>query len=128
MSLGDNLKRLRKDKGWTQGDLAKKTEIKLGHISKIERDETDPKLSTLYKLIEALDCSSDSLMETSKTISPALKAAFERAENLPDDKKLTIIDLIDNYCIANSMKEMMEGDRQFFRMKGEYKTVIDEIK
>lgn len=127
MSLGSNLKRLRKDKGWTQGDLAKIAGIRLGHISKIERDETDPKLSTMMKLIEALDCSSDGLLESNKTLSSALKAAFERAENLPDSKKLIVIDLIDNYCISNSMKEMMDSDRKFFNVKGKYKPAVDEI-
>ena len=43
MSIGENLKRLRRDKGWTQGELADNCGIRLGQISKIERDETDPK-------------------------------------------------------------------------------------
>jgi len=61
------------------------------------------------------------------TISSGLKAAFERADNLPDEQKVTVIDLIDNYCIANSMKQMMDGDRQFFRMKGEMEYAKNDI-
>ncbi|WP_399495558.1 helix-turn-helix domain-containing protein, partial [Streptomyces sp. P9(2023)] len=44
MSIGENLKRIRRDKGWTQSELANNCGIRLGQISKIERNETDPKL------------------------------------------------------------------------------------
>lgn len=102
MSLGENIKRLRRDKGLTQGELAQMADIKLGHISKLERNESDPKLSTIYKLMNAFNCSADTLlMDPDKTpIDGILKAAFERAINLPETNKRVVIDLIDKYCIA----------------------------
>ncbi|EOA2565072.1 helix-turn-helix domain-containing protein, partial [Vibrio vulnificus] len=62
MSIGENLKRLRRDKGWTQGELADNCGIRLGQISKIERNETDPKLSTIYAITKALDCTPNALL------------------------------------------------------------------
>jgi transcriptional regulator with XRE-family HTH domain len=55
-------RRMRRHKGWTQGDLAERAGIKINHVSKLEQDETDPKLSTLYKLMHAFSCSPDSLL------------------------------------------------------------------
>tara|TARA_R110002124_G_C8930474_1_gene511950 strand:+ start:960 stop:1313 length:354 start_codon:yes stop_codon:yes gene_type:complete len=110
MSLGANLKRLRQDKGWTQGDLSKASGVKLGHVSRIERDDTDPKLSTIYKLIECLECSPDALLMDKERVgmSAQLKATFERAEKLADGEKATIIDLIDKYCVASGVQGLLE--------------------
>ncbi|MFW9996984.1 MAG: CBS domain-containing protein [Candidatus Odinarchaeota archaeon] len=48
------LKRLRKEKKWTQEELAKHTSISQAHIAKIESGVTDPRLSTVNKLLKAL--------------------------------------------------------------------------
>ena len=42
MALGENLRRLRKEKGWTQHELAERAGIKLTHISTLEKVESDP--------------------------------------------------------------------------------------
>ena len=62
MSIGENVKRLRRDKGWTQGELADKSKLGLNLISKIERHSPDIKSSTIYKLMDALNCNSDMLL------------------------------------------------------------------
>jgi len=110
MSLGANIKQLRHNKGWTQGDLSKASGVKIGHVSKLERDDTDPKLSTIYRLMDALECSADALLRDSDKVGVAgeLKAAFERAEQLPDAEKATVIDVIDKYCQAVGMMELMD--------------------
>jgi transcriptional regulator with XRE-family HTH domain len=107
MPLGENIKRLRRDKGWTQGVLAKKSNLGLNLISKLERNATDPKVSTIYKLMNALECSADTLlMDTSKVGTNAiLKAVLERAMNLPEKDKATIIDVVDNYVMAKGIQQ-----------------------
>ena len=62
MSFSENLKRLRRDRGWTQAQLAKAADLKITHIPKLENDNADPKLSSIYKLLSALGCSSDTLL------------------------------------------------------------------
>ena len=113
MSLGVNLKQLRQEKGWTQGDLSKASGVKLGHVSRLERDDTDPKLSTIYKLLEALDCSPDTLLmdENQVGISARMKAAFDRADNLVDEEKEIVLNIIDKYCTAAGMEQLMESKR-----------------
>lgn len=113
MALGENLRRLRTNKGMTQGELSIKTGIKLGQISKIERNEADAKISTIYKLIEALDCSADSmLLDQEKTgIKGLLKEAFESTAKLPEEDQISLIKIIDKFCIANGLETMLKEHR-----------------
>ncbi|MEJ1367062.1 MAG: helix-turn-helix transcriptional regulator [Candidatus Sedimenticola sp. (ex Thyasira tokunagai)] len=100
MSLGKNLRRMRKDGGLSQDQLSNKTGIRVAHISKLESDSSDPKLSTIYKLMEGLNCSAESLlMDKEKVgIDSILKVTLERLQRLPDPNKRIIIDVIHHYC------------------------------
>lgn len=113
MALGDNIRRLRSAKGMTQGDLSLKTGVKLGQISKIERNEADTKISTIYKIMSALDCSADSVfLDEEKTgIQGVFKEAFESASKLPDTDKASLIKIIDKFCIANGLNTMLQEHR-----------------
>lgn len=107
MSLGQNIRRMRRDKGWTQSQLADRTGIKINHISKLEQDASDPKLTTLYKLMQAFSCSPDSLlMDLNRVTTDAiLKQTLERATALPEEDKLTIIRVVDGYCMAAGLRQ-----------------------
>ena len=62
MSIGDNIRALRKDHGWTQEELAKRVNISRGRIAQIEKDpSTDVRSDTLLNLAKALGCSADNL-------------------------------------------------------------------
>lgn len=113
MSLGENLRRLRLDKGLTQGELSQNSGVGLGQISKLERNKADPTLSTLYKLMAALDCSAGRLlMDTEKSgLKDILKEQFERVSGLPEDDQDTIIRIMDKFCIANGLRTMLDEHR-----------------
>lgn len=115
MSIGENLKRLRRDRGWTQGELAEKCGIRLGQISKIERNGTDPKLSTIYAITNALDCTPNSLLtDVGKTSLDALfEMALERVQKLPEEDKEHLLATIDKYCIAESFQKLVETNTVF---------------
>ena len=61
--LAMRLKALRKERGWKQPDLAKKSGLSPGYIARLETGRHDPKLSTLVKLAKALDVSVSKLLE-----------------------------------------------------------------
>jgi transcriptional regulator with XRE-family HTH domain len=130
MSLGKNIRRMRRDKGWSQGQLSERTGIRIGHISKLEQDEGDPKLSTLYKLMQAFSCSPDSLlMDTARVTTDAvLKQTLERATALPEENKRVIIEIVDKYCIACGMQiAFTQPDRPWVHIWTEPpKSVLEE--
>tara|TARA_R110002095_G_scaffold195553_1_gene174199 strand:+ start:949 stop:1302 length:354 start_codon:yes stop_codon:yes gene_type:complete len=102
MSIGFNIKRLRSEKGLTQGELAEKSKLGLNMVSKLERDATDPKLSSLYKLMDALECTADELvLDFFKTnMKSKLKMQFERASQMPPDEQEILTEVVNKYCTA----------------------------
>jgi len=48
------LREVRKEKGYTLEELAKVTGMSKGHLSRIERQETEPTISTLARISLAL--------------------------------------------------------------------------
>lgn len=114
MSLGKNIRRMRRDKGWTQAKLAEHSGLKVNQISKLEQDSSDPHLSTLYKLMQAFSCSPDSLlMDLNRVTTDAiLKQSLERATALPDEQKKTIIEVVDAYCIAWGLRQQFTPDNK----------------
>ena len=69
MSSGylNNLKKLRKKKGWSQERLARESGISYQTLIKIEQDRIKtPRLDTLIKLAKALGVSLDKLVGSQK--------------------------------------------------------------
>ena len=55
--LGRNLKRTRKEKGISQGDIVRSLGMDRAFISNIENGKTNPTLATIAKLAKALGVS-----------------------------------------------------------------------
>lgn len=55
MKIGENIKKLRELKGYTQEDMASKLNISQNGYSKIEREETDVQFSRLVQISQVLD-------------------------------------------------------------------------
>lgn len=61
--LGRNLKRIRAEKGMTQGDIVRTLGVSRSFVSNIESGKTNPTLSTITNLAKALGVSSDELLK-----------------------------------------------------------------
>lgn len=55
MTLGENIRRIRKEKGLSQSDLAKKLGVPYQQIGQYENAKRNPKLETIAKLARALE-------------------------------------------------------------------------
>lgn len=57
--IGENIKKARLEKGYTQVDLVGKVEAKIDttNISRIEKGRTNATIHTLYRISQALDVS-----------------------------------------------------------------------
>lgn len=54
--LGNEIRKLRLDRGWRQSDLASESGIGQSTISMIERGLFSPTLNTIQKIAEGLGC------------------------------------------------------------------------
>jgi transcriptional regulator with XRE-family HTH domain len=61
--LGNNLKRIRTEKGITQGDIAKSLGVSRGFVSNLENGKTNPTLATITKLATAIGVTTDQLLK-----------------------------------------------------------------
>ena len=55
VKIGDNLKRQRVRKALTQAELARKAGLTTASVARIERNEAEPRMSTLRNLAKSLD-------------------------------------------------------------------------
>ena len=62
MTLGENIVRLRTEKGWSQGDLADALDVSRQSISKWETDSSIPELDKLLRLSELFGVTLDTLV------------------------------------------------------------------
>lgn len=63
MTIGENIRRLRKEKGYTQKQLAEKCDMYESQIRKYESGKANPKLETIQKIAKALDVHSLVLLD-----------------------------------------------------------------
>ena len=63
VKIGDNLKRQRIRKALTQEELAQRAGLTTASVARIERNETEPRMSTLRKLAKALEVDPAELVE-----------------------------------------------------------------
>ncbi len=61
--LGKNMKKIRTEKGISQGDIARALGLGRGYISNIENGKTNPTLSTITNLAKALGVSTNELLK-----------------------------------------------------------------
>ena len=55
-TTGDNLCKLRQDRGWTQKELAQKAKRSVSTVAALERGEHDMSVETFFALCHALEC------------------------------------------------------------------------
>ncbi len=63
MSVGDNIRRFRKEKGWTQAELAELLHVSQQMIGQFENSKKPPKLDTVEKIASALGVTAFDLMD-----------------------------------------------------------------
>ncbi|WP_252225798.1 helix-turn-helix transcriptional regulator [Clostridium sp. ZBS2] len=74
-TIGENIRRLRKEANMTQKELADKLEISVSNITKYEKGQLEPNLTIIYKLCETFNTSTDELLN-SDTKSSTLSDNF----------------------------------------------------
>ena len=63
IKLGKNLKRIRTEKGISQGDIARALDVGRSFITNIENGKTNPTLATIAKIAKVIGVSTDELLK-----------------------------------------------------------------
>ena len=101
MSIGQNIKKSRKEKGYTQRELADLIGVSVQAISKWETDSGAPDISQVVPLASALDISTDALFDYEHHTMPKdfeeLRKDYHRQEVFRDQR-----DSAKNYKMLNA--------------------------
>ena len=90
---------LRKQRGWSQSELATNSGVSREMIGKYDRDEAVPSIEAAKKIADAFEVSLDYLVGegvNSKFDKKTLKRLHDQ-EALEEEKKKTLFDLMDTY-------------------------------
>lgn len=99
MDIGSRIMMLRKDRKWSQSDLAKAVGVSREIISKYEKNDVVPSVEVAKKIANAFEVSLDYLVGEGMNSSFDKKTLqrIQDLELLEEEKKKTLFDLIDTY-------------------------------
>ena len=112
--FAERLRSLRKQKNLSQTELGKLAGLHYTHIGRFERGASRPSGDTLKRLADALDVSSDYLLDGST--EEAAKAKFEdrellrqfqEVENLPEEDKTVVKKLLDAFLTKKHLQSLV---------------------
>ena len=117
MSIGDNIARLRKEKGWTQAELGEKLGVSNQAVSKWESGMTSPDLMLLPTLADTFGIYIDELF--SRKVDSEIHYDLCTAFPWPDDNTIRGV-----VCEGRKIMQCTElVDRFVFEIKGDAKNV-----
>lgn len=138
--IGNNLNTYRKSKGYSLDKVAEMTGVSKGMLGQIERGETNPSISTLWKIANGLHISSTSLLEA----KPAELVIIKKSDLAPitehkdkyivyapfpfDSKKkfeVLVVDLQDG-CHHTSEPHDKNVEEYIYVSKGHFKLTVNE--
>lgn len=124
MSIGENIRRIRKEQGLTQKELGERCGIADANIRKYESDRQIPKIQTIQKIAEALRVSPNSLYDgvieisvngTTRRTTPqyVIDAYGKRLQNVLDVKEITLETLSQKTGIPlKELHELLKGQKE----------------
>ncbi len=118
MNLVNNIKRLRKDKGLSQAQLAEKVGCHLSHITRIETGKYVPGLETIAKIADILEVSIDYLVNSTREIreeNPFEDQTFleqlRLLNTLDEEERFVVNKVIDAILMKKRMLRLLQEER-----------------
>jgi len=115
MAIHEKIKELRKEKGWTQAELAEKLDMHPVNMTKLEQGKNMPSADTLIRLSDIFNISIDYLLsdEVQKRVSTVLKdkellEAFSKVERMDGHSKEIVKELLDAFIVKKQISDMID--------------------
>ena len=110
MKMSEKIKKHRKEKKWSQAELAEKLGVHTTHISRLETGKYTPSLELLKKVAELFEATTDYLlyedMDSTDPLNLADKTLYERMkliESLDDKDQEIILGVVDAFLTKQRM-------------------------
>lgn len=115
MKIGDKIKKAREAKGWSQKEVALSLKMDQSQYSKIENNKTDPHLSTIEKITEALGISIEELFTAENvfkdvdSFDKSLVEKIQLIEQLEENEKKSVFSIIDGLVTKQRLKQTLSN-------------------
>lgn len=113
MAIGEHIKRLRQEKGWSQAQLANKLNVHQKQISGYERNIHVPSTDVIIRAAKLFDVSLDYLVFEEREDALSVKIAdrellrrLEEVDKLSDHDKATIKEILDAFILKNQFQRL----------------------
>ena len=112
MEIGERIKKIREARGLSQKEVANKIKMDQSQYSKLEKDKTDPSVSTLTKVAKALGVQLSELFASDllKDVNSYDKSVMEKIsliDSLDEDEKKSLFKIIDGLSSKKKMKDSL---------------------
>lgn len=110
MAIGERIKALRTERGWSQAELGKAVGTDSQRISRYENGKLNPSLPAVLRFAEALDVSVDYLVLESAPRRPLQGPDLDLGERLADlghldeDDRAAVLHIVDGLLAKNRVK------------------------
>jgi transcriptional regulator with XRE-family HTH domain len=113
MTIGEKIRKLRKEKGWSQNQLAQKIDINTRNISLYESGKATPSSETVQKLANLFNVSTDYLFnnEPENIASMGIKdksliSLFEEIDKMTEDEKNAVRIFVEAIAFKRKVKSL----------------------
>jgi transcriptional regulator with XRE-family HTH domain len=112
MEIGERIRKIREARGLSQKEIAAIIKMDQSQYSKLEKDKTDPSVSTLAKVAKALgtqlaELFADDLMKDVNSYDKSLMEKISLVDALDEDEKKSLFKIIDGLSSKKKMKESL---------------------
>ena len=108
MNIGGIIMALRKEKGWSQSELAKVVGVSREIIGKYERNDTFPSIEIAKNIADALEVSLDYLVGTAKTqLNSATLKRLQEIDQLSEENKKLVYAFLDSFIIKTKLQNVL---------------------
>jgi transcriptional regulator with XRE-family HTH domain len=112
MTIGDRIKELRTSKNFTQSALAEQVGLSYIQIGRYEKGKSKPSSRALQQLAEALDTTTDYIMNggteqvQAQLADRELLRQFQEVEQMPERDKSIVKELIDAFLTKRKVQQL----------------------
>lgn len=106
--LLENIKRIRKEKGLTQKDVANGCDMLVPTYSRLERGGANPSLNTIVRIAESLDVPVIELIQTNQIKDRTIAQKLEMVNELSEYNRNVINIMLDSIIEKDRVEKLQE--------------------
>jgi len=108
MDLGSKITELRKQKGWSQSELARHIEVSREIVGRYERNEAVPSIEVAKRLAEAFEVSLDYMVgNADQEVDKATLKRLQEINGLSEENKKLVYAFLDSFIFKSKLQGIL---------------------